>query len=97
MRNKNYETEASEKGKSIGEISNPLMIEKPVEPMPKILKGVFKKTLHNPNARATGNYSVVEDLAQTPCAMLALEVLQSCATQRDALLAALGSMDSSSL
>ena len=29
--------------------------------------------------------------------MSALEVLQSCPTQRDALLAALGSMDSSSL
>ena len=40
---------------------------------------------------------MVEDLAQTPCAMLALEVLQSCPAQRDALLAALGSMDSSSL
>ena len=30
-RNKNYETKASEKGKSIGEISNPLMIEKHAE------------------------------------------------------------------
>ena len=65
--------------------------------MPKIPKGVFKKTLHNPNARAASNCSVVEDLAQTPYAMSALEVLQSCPTQRDALLAALGSMDSSSL
>ena len=61
-RNKNYETEASEKGKSIGETSNPLTIEKPVEPMPKILKRVFKKALHNPNARAAANYSIVEDL-----------------------------------
>ena len=65
--------------------------------MPKISKGVFKKTLHNPNARAAANYSTVEYLAQTPCAMSALEVLQSCPAQRDALLAALGSMDSSSL
>ena len=65
--------------------------------MPKIPKGVFKKTLHNPNARAATNYFVVEDLAQNPCAMSALEVLQSCLTQRDALLEALGSMDSSSL
>ena len=71
-RNKNYEKETSKKGKSTGETSNPLMIEKPVEIMPKISKGVFKKTLHNPNARATSNYSVVEDLAQTPCAMSAL-------------------------
>ena len=86
-----------EKGKSTGETSNPLTIEKPAETMTKIPKGVFKKTLHNPNARAASNYSVVEDLAQTPCAMSALEVLQSCLAQRDALLAALGSMDSSSL
>ena len=65
--------------------------------MPKIPKGVFKKALHNPNDRVVANYFVVEDLSQTPCAMLALEVLQSCPAQRDALLAALGSMDSSSL
>ena len=65
--------------------------------MPKIPKGVFKKTLHNPNARDASNYSVVEYLAQTPCAMSALEVLQSWPAQRDALLAALGSMDSLSL
>ena len=96
-RNKNYEKETSNKVKAIGETSNPLTIEKPAETMPKILKGVFKKTLHNPNSRAASNYYVVEDLAQTPCAMSALEVLQSCPTQWDALLAALGSMDSSSV
>ena len=89
--------EAPKKGKSIGETSNPLTIEKPSKPMPKIPKGVFKKTLHNPNSRDASNYSVVEYLAQTPCAMSALEVLQSCPAQRDALLAALSSMDSSSL
>ena len=65
--------------------------------MPNIPKGVFKKTLHNPNARAATNYSVVEYLAQTSCVMSALEVLQSCPTQWYALLASLGSMDSSSL
>ena len=65
--------------------------------MPKILKGVFKKKIHNPNVRAASNYFVVEDLAQTPCAMSDLEVLQSFPSQRDALLAAIGSMDSMSL
>ena len=80
-RNKNYEKETSEKGKSIGETSNPLTIEKPVETILKIPKGVFNKTLHNPNARAAAKYSVVKDLAQTPCALLALEVLQSCPAQ----------------
>ena len=74
-RNKNHEKDTSEKGKSIGETSNPLMIEKPAEPMSKIPKGVFKKTLHNPNSRAVENYSVVEDLAKNPSAMSALEVL----------------------
>ena len=50
-KNKNYEKETLEKGKAVGETSNPLIIEKPAETMPKILKGIFKKTLHNPNAR----------------------------------------------
>ena len=58
-RNKNYETEALDKGRSIGETSNPLIIEKPTDSMPKIPKGVFKKTLHNPNARVAANYFVV--------------------------------------
>jgi hypothetical protein len=46
----------------------PLQIEKP-EPPPHIPKGVLKRSTHNPNARATHNYSIVEDLGQTPCAM----------------------------
>ena len=96
-RNKNYETVTPKKGKSTCETSNPLTIENPAETMPKILKGVFKKTLHNPNARVVANYSVVEYLAQTPCAISALEVLESCPTQRNAFLVALGSIDSSSL
>ena len=65
--------------------------------MSEIPKAVFKKKLHNPNARLVANYSVVDDLSQTPCVMSTLEVLQSCPTQWDALLAALGSMDSLSL
>jgi hypothetical protein len=55
----------------------PFQIEKP-EPPPRILKGVLKCSTHNPNARAAQNYSIVEDLGQTPCAMSALEVLQMC-------------------
>ena len=78
MRNKNYEKETSKKGKNVGETSNPLTIEKPAETMPKISKGVFKKTLHNPNAMDASKYSMVEDLSQTPCVMSALEVLESC-------------------
>jgi hypothetical protein len=61
--------------------------------MTHIPKGAFKKASHNPNARAAQNYSVVEDLSQTPYAMSTLEVLQSCPAQRKALLTALGSIE----
>jgi hypothetical protein len=78
----------SEKGKEVEIPSLPLHIEKTLgEMMTRIPKGAFKKASHNPNARATQNYSVVEDLSQTPCAMSTLEVLQSCPSQRKALLA----------
>jgi hypothetical protein len=67
-----------EKGKEAENPSLPLQIEKTLgETMTRIPKGAFKKSSHNPNARAAQNYSVVEDLSQTPCAMSALEVLQS--------------------
>jgi hypothetical protein len=82
----------SENGKEAELPSLPLLIKKTLgETMTRIPKGAFKKSSHNPNARATQNYSVVEDLSQTPCAMSTLEVLQSCPTQRKALLTALGS------
>jgi len=51
-----------------------LQIDKP-EPLPRIPKGVLKRFTHNPNSRAAKNYSIVEDLGQTPCAMSSLEVL----------------------
>jgi hypothetical protein len=62
-----------------------------------IPKGSFKKASHNPNTRAAQNYSVVEDLAQTPCAMSTLEVLQSFPAQRKDLLTALGSTETCKL
>jgi hypothetical protein len=85
---------ASDKGKEAEIPSLPLQIEKTLgETMTRIPKGAFKRASHNPNARAAQNYSVVEDLSQTPCAMSALEVLQSCPAQRKALLTALGSIE----
>jgi hypothetical protein len=70
---------ASEKGKEAYLPSLPLQIEKMLgETMTHIPKVAFKKSSHNPNARATQNYFVVEDLSQTPCVMSTLEVLQSC-------------------
>ena len=79
--------------KNLSPPGTPLCIEKPtdkIEAAPRIPKGVLKRSGHNPNARATKNYSVVEDLGHTPCAMSALEVLQSFPSQRKALLSALG-------
>ena len=56
-------------------------------------KGVLRRSSYNPNARAAQHYSIVEDLAQAPCAMSALEVLQSFPSQRKALLSAIGGID----
>jgi hypothetical protein len=56
-----------------------------------------KRTIHNsrvnPSSRATRNYNIVEDLAQAPCAIFALEVLQHFPSQRRTLLAAIGAID----
>jgi hypothetical protein len=85
---------APEEGKEAEIPSLPLQIEKMLgETMTRIPKGAFKRASHNPNERATQNYSVVEDLSQTPCAMSALEVLQSFPAQRKALLTSLGSTE----
>ena len=50
-------------------------------------------TTHNLNAWATQHYNIVEDLAQAPCAMLALEVMQRFLAQWKALLNAIGDID----
>ena len=41
----------------------------------KPLKGVIHKYSLNPCLRASQNYNVVEDLAQSPSAILTIEVL----------------------
>ena len=63
------------------------------EALPRIPKGVLKHLGHNPNARAAHNYSIIEDLGQTPCAMFSLEVLHICPRQRKSLLSTLGVVD----
>ena len=45
-------------------------------------KATLRKAIFNPNSRVAKFYNVVEYLAQAPCAMSTLEVLQSCPTQR---------------
>jgi hypothetical protein len=98
-RGHDYRTPSTvEKGKEAKNLSVPFQIKRTMgETMTRIPKGAFKKASHNPNARATHNYSMVEDLSQTPCAMSALEVLQSCPSQRKALLATLGSTETCNL
>ena len=67
-----------------------------LEVLPRIPHVFLKRLRHNPNARAAQNYSIVEDLGQNPCAMFTLEVLQTCPSQRKALLSTLGVGDDSS-
>jgi hypothetical protein len=76
--------------------NGPLHLERPsldtvLQPPPK---GVVRKSAFNPHARASQNYNIVEDLAQAPSAMSALEVLQTCPAQWKALLKAIGGIDS---
>jgi hypothetical protein len=75
--------------------NGPLHIKRPslntvLHPPPK---GVIQKSTFNPHAHATQNYNIVEDLAQAPSAMSALEVLQSCPIQRKALLKSIGGIN----
>ena len=75
---KDYNSSQPSLGKEPDPPRSPLRIEKPTnkpEAASRIPKGVLKHSGHNPNAQATQNYSVVEDLGHTPCAMSALEVL----------------------
>jgi hypothetical protein len=72
----------------------PLFIPHPsAEPPLRIPRIPLHRNVHNPQARATHNYSLVDDLAQSPAAMSVLEVLQTCPTQRKSLLSALGAVD----
>jgi hypothetical protein len=55
----------SEKSKEAENPALPLQIENMLgEILTRIPKGAFKKASHNPNARATQNYYVVEDLSK---------------------------------
>ena len=96
---KDYGSSQPSPGKEPDTPGSPLCIEKPMdkpETAPRIPKGFLKHSGHNPNAQATQNYSVVKDLGHTPCVMFALVVLQSCPSQRKALLSSLGVNDDDS-
>ena len=62
-----------------------------------MFKLVLNFSSHNPNAWDLTNYSIVEDLFQTPSVMSSLEMLHTYPAQRDALLYALGAHDLSIL
>jgi hypothetical protein len=75
-------------------IGPPLVIPLPsAEPPLRIPRIPLRRNVHNPQARAAHNYSLVDDLAQSPAAMSVLEVLQTCPTQRKSLLSAMGAVD----
>ena len=93
-RSRDYGGEESSKAKDAPDATESLHITRPtIEPMAQMPKTSTKHLTINPNARAAQNYSIVEDLAQSPCAMSALEVLQSCLAQRSALLTAIRAID----
>lgn len=64
-----------------------LQIEKPVSDyVLRPPKGTLRKSTSSPSAHVAEIYNVIEYLAQTPCAMLTLEVLQHFPNQRKTLL-----------
>jgi hypothetical protein len=72
----------------------PLVIPRPsVEPPLCIPRIPLRRNVHNPQARAAHNYSLVDALTQSPTAMSVLEVLQNCPTQWKSLLSTLGVVD----
>ena len=61
--------------------NGPLMIEKPnLDLILQPPKATLKNVVFNPNSQVSQFYNDVEYLAQAPCTMSSLEVLQSCPT-----------------
>jgi hypothetical protein len=78
----------------LGPTGPPLMIPHPTTTTPlRIPRIPLCRNVHNPQARAAHNYSLFDDLVQSPAAMSVLEVLQTCPTQQKSLLSALVAVD----
>lgn len=92
---KNYDiTELPKDQPSTSHSNGPFNIEKLyLDLFPHPPKGGLHQIVYNPNSQASQHYSIVEDLAQEPCAMSTLEVLQSCSKQRKELLSSIGGTD----
>ena len=67
----------------------------PLHLPPFPLHSPILRVANNVTARAIVSYNIMDDLAQTPMAMSALEVLKTFPTQQKALLATLGAVDPS--
>jgi hypothetical protein len=81
---------------SNSQLDRSLTLEKPAFELPsRPSKETVRWTTHNFNTRVAQHYSIVEDLAQAPCAMSSLEVLQICPTQWKASLSAIDGVDPS--
>lgn len=72
--------------------NGPLHIPQPkVEVHTKMPKGPLRRNATS--GRAAHSYSIVDDLAQSPAAISTLELLQSCPSQKKALLSTMGTVD----
>jgi hypothetical protein len=72
----------------------PLVIPRPTTDPPLRIPPIpLHRNVHNPQAQAAHNYSLVDDLAQSSASMSVLEVLQTCPTQWKSLLFALGTVN----
>ena len=65
----------------------------PLDGAPRAPRFPLHHINNNPNAWVASNYNIVDDLAQSPAAMSALEVLKNCPSQRKTLLSAIGAID----
>ena len=72
--------------------NGPLQISQPKEEVhTKIRKGPLRR--NSASGKAAHLYNIVDVLAQSPAAISMLELLQSCPSQRKALLSAMGIVD----
>jgi hypothetical protein len=72
----------------------PLMIPCPNTESPICIPHILlQQNFNNPQATTTHNYSLVDELAQSPAAMSILKVLQTFPTQRKSLLSSLGAVN----
>ena len=98
MRSHSYDVPPSTLDQSKSHPSDSLTIEKPtIDIVPHPPKGDLCGTMHNANARAAHNENVVEEIAQAPCTMYAMEVLQYFPAQRKELLSSTRAVDPSNV